>query len=156
MAINSALSPLVTAWVRHSSRRALQEGARPVPPQVRSVLARYFDEALLDKVRWTTSGDRLSVDSAIAHLAPRYAAMTMDRVIVFRDPAQAADIELWIHEMLHVEQIERAGGLARFIRAYLARWPQVEADTIERTNLILADLDAPVRQGPPSLSRGCT
>lgn len=155
IAANSVAAPIMTASIVQSRRASLQDGTRPVPARVRSTLQPFFDERTLDSVRWTVSADRLSLDTVIVAVFPRYRAMTFQDTIVFQTEADADDLGLWVHELLHVEQVRRAGGISRFSRVYLAKWADIEAATVRQTNRILMEADAPLRQGQRSLTRGC-
>lgn len=155
VAANSAFAPIMTASILQSREASLSAGTRPVPASIRSALAPYFDEATLDSVRWTVSGNRLSLDTLVVAAFPRYKAMTFKDTVVFQNASDATDLGLWIHELLHVEQVRRTGGISRFSRAYLADWAHIEAVTVRQTNAILARIDVPMRQGRRSLTKGC-
>lgn len=155
VAANSAFAPIMTASILQSRAASLRAGTRPVPASIRSALAPHFDERTLDSARWTVSGDRLSLDTLIVAAFPRYKAMTFKDTIVFQSASDAGDLGLWIHELLHVEQVGRTGGISRFSREYLADWANIEAVTVKQTNAILAKIDAPMRQGERSLTKGC-
>lgn len=155
VATNSVLSPLLSASIRHSRNAALLEGARPIPDKIRSALEPFFETDNLDRVRWTVASNGMTLDTLIAAVGPRYRAMTFEDTIVFRNEVDADDVGLWTHEMLHVEQIRRAGGTSRFSRVYLASWAEIEAATVQQTNHMLTKMDAPVRQRAPSMTHGC-
>jgi hypothetical protein len=143
---NSALAPLLTASIHHSRKAALHAGAHPVPESIRTELEPHFDEETLEAARWTISQPRLTLDALVVEAFPRFGAMTFDEVIVFRSAADAADLSLWAHELVHVEQFRRAGGVAGFAHAYLGHWPDLEAEAVARTNGILAAAGSPMRQ----------
>jgi hypothetical protein len=144
---NSAFAPLLSASIRHSRNSALHGGTHPLPEAVKERLADHFDEATLEAAEWSISHPRrLTLDTVVTGAFPRYGAMTFDRVIVFRDASQVDDISLWAHELVHVEQFRRMGGIPRFSRAYLEDWRTLEEEAIDRTNAILAELGSDRRQ----------
>lgn len=152
---NTVLTPLLSASVRHSRDEALRDGARPIPAALRSELEAVFPKETLDRVRWIVASDRVTLDTLVAAISPRHRAMTLDDTIVFLNEEDVNDIGLWTHELLHVEQIRRAGGVDRFSRIYLANWAEVEHATVLQNNEILAELNAPVRQPAPTLTTDC-
>lgn len=154
-AVNSALAPLLTASIRQSREAALRSGVQPLPRKIKSQLAPFFDAAILSEVRWTVSSDRLSLDTLINAISPRYRAITFRDVVVFQTQADAANLALWMHELIHVEQYRRAGSTSRFSRAYLASWSAIETAAVRKTNLLLDSIDFPSRQALPSIRRSC-
>lgn len=152
---NGAVAPFLAASIRHSRSVALRSGTHPVPETVKSALASHFDEETLEAVRWTVSKPRLTLDAMVVEAFPRYGAMTFDNVIVFRSEADAADLSLWAHELVHVEQFRRMGGVATFSRAYLGQWLDLEAEAVTKTNRILAALGSPRRQSYRGSNRRC-
>lgn len=154
--INSALSPLLGSFIRYSRNGAGREGTRRVPAHLQKVLMPYFDEETFDRARWTIATDRLGLGTVITSALPRYEAMTLEDTIVFRNASATARLDIWIHELSHVEQYARAGGAGDFSRQYLASWDEIEIASVRRTNHILAQLKLPERQHLPSLRRACS
>ncbi|MBI1404084.1 MAG: DUF4157 domain-containing protein [Porphyrobacter sp.] len=152
---NTALAPLLGASIRHARAEALHGGTEPIPAAVRRRLAPYYDAELLDRVRWTTSSRRVSLDTVVTSIFPRYKGMTLGDVVVFADAASAHDISLWAHELVHVGQVRERGGIGGFSRDYLAHWPAMESESVERTNAILEELDVPRRQLPIHAAEPC-
>lgn len=155
IATNSVLSPILDVSIRHSRKKALQDDPRAIPDNVRSALKPFFDKDALDRVRWTVSSDRPTLDTLIASAFPRYRALTLGDTIVFMNEADSQDVGLWTHEMFHVEQIRKMGGTSRFSRVYLASWAEIEAETVQRTNEVLEKMNAPVRQSAPRFTNRC-
>lgn len=153
--INSAFSPLLSVLIQYSRNGAAREGTHPLPPDLKELLQPFFAESTLDRARWTVASDRVGLGKLITSALPRYKAMTLEDTIVFRDREDLGRLDVWIHELSHVEQYEKAGGTRKFARLYLASWDKIELASIERTNQILGQLDSKARQGPPSLSRSC-
>lgn len=154
--INSALSPLLGSLIRYSRDGAQKEGAKPLPADLRKKLEPYFEEDTLDRARWTVASRRLGLGTVITSALPRYEALTLEDTIVFRDVAATNRLDVWIHELTHVEQYARAGGTRNFSRAYLASWDEIELETVRHTNQILERLHQTERQRAPTLRRACT
>jgi len=114
--------------ILYSRESALQEGTKPVPNWVRQRLKGFFPERLFERVRWTHASNRLTLDSLAAVTRPKFEAITLRDVVVFSDYSNSQRLEIWIHELLHVQQVEQAG-LHEFARGYIANWPHIEAQT---------------------------
>ncbi len=154
--INTAFSPLLSTLIQRSRNGAAEEGTMPLPAGLRRTLEPFFADSTLDRARWTIASDRLGLGSLITATMPRYKALTLEDTIVFRDLADTRRLDVWIHELSHVEQYERAGGTPKFARQYLASWDAMELASVRRTNGILQELGITQRQGTPSLRRACT
>lgn len=152
---NAALTPLLSASISHSRASALRSGPNRIPPQMRRQLAPFFAAETLDQVRWTVSSPRISLDTFVSALFPRYRAMTFDDLVVFQTPADAGNISLWAHELVHVEQFRQMGTVQSFSRAYLGHWPEMENAAVHRTNHILDALNTRLRQKPIPRNVAC-
>lgn len=152
---NAVLAPLLSASISHSRASALRSGDNRIPPEMRRQLAPFFDAETLDQVRWTMSSRRVSLDTFVSAMFPRYRAMTFDDLVVFQTPADAGNISLWAHELVHVEQFRKMGTVRRFSRAYLAHWPEMENTAVDRTNHILDALNTRLRQRPVARIAAC-
>lgn len=152
---NRALAPLLSASIRHSRANALHEGAHAVPATVRERLAPHFAPETIAAASWTTSSSGLTLDGIVNRAFPRFGAMTFDNVIVFRTRENVSDLSLWAHELVHVEQFRRMGGIGRFSHAYVAHWPEIEAEAVRRTNRILAALGSGRRQSLVGSPHSC-
>jgi len=102
-----------------------RDGARPksrlIPPAIRATLAPYFRTTpfVLDRARWVVADEVGPGLTALLLLNPDIAALTLDDVIVFRDPKAAQkNHALWTHELVHVLQYS-ALGVAGFIQEYI-------------------------------------
>ena len=101
--LDSAAQALATA-IRESRRQALDRGADPIPPRIRVALEPYFATTILDKARWTMAGG-ISLDGMIKHWFYLDGAVTVGEVVAFSDATDAQeDVELWAHELTHVNQ----------------------------------------------------
>ena len=154
--INSVLSPFLDSLIRYSRDGALREGAQPLPADLRKALQPYFEEDTLERARWTIASRRLGLGTVITSTLPRYEALTLEDTIVFRDAAATNRLDVWIHELTHVEQYAKAGGARNFSRPYLASWDEIELETVGQTNRILGQLKQTERQRAPTLRRACT
>lgn len=119
------------AWLLQSRQAAVRAGTEPIPLMIRAQLAPFYDEALLDAVRFRV-GITEEMDAATVMLQnPDVQAVTLIDVVVFRD-AQAAAEEpvLWAHELWHVQQY-REWGSDGFARRYTRDFQSVEGPAYE-------------------------
>lgn len=134
-----AAGPAIAASVRYSRGQALNGGARPPPADVRRELEPYFGEELLDEVKWTLSGQRLSLGSVLASWYFDEAAVTLEDVLVFSSPHASRNLWLWAHELAHVEQYRR-WGVQGFARRYAADWVGIERAATRRADQVIAEI----------------
>lgn len=123
-----AAAPTLARWIEASRRQALAEGVKPIPPSVRRRLTGYYPAELLNRVHYRVGLAKAASLPVAAFEYGHTIAMTLDDVIVFRDPQRAEmDASLWAHELRHVMQF-RSWGVARFAETYLADWESVETE----------------------------
>lgn len=119
------------AWLLQSRQAALRAGTEPIPLMIRAQLAPFYDDSLLDEVRFRV-GITDEMDVATVMLQnPDVQAVTLVDVVVFRD-AQAAveDSVLWAHELWHVQQY-REWGTSGFAERYTRNFQSVEGPAYE-------------------------
>ena len=122
-------APILQNWLIASRATALAGGTSPIPPHIRQELQGFFDDDLLNRVRFKV-GD--SGAANLANLGITYwdaDAMTLIDVIVFSDPQGVNDPSLWAHELQHVKQF-REWGVRDFAIRYL-RDPIHERNPVE-------------------------
>ena len=130
---NEAISPtaaLLREWIVATRDAALESGTEPIPAEVRSALANFFPDEILDKVRWQQASKDAFAFSAIFYVghAP---AITLDYVVVFESAETgAADPKLWAHELVHVMQFRR-WGIGGFAQRYVEDYAKVEEEAAE-------------------------
>jgi hypothetical protein len=134
-----AAGPAIAASIHYSRAQALNAGAKPPPADVRRELEPYFGEALLDDVKWTLSGQRLSLGSVLASWYFDEAAVTLEDVLVFSSRHASRNLWLWAHELAHVEQYRR-WGVQGFARHYAADWVGVERAATRRADQVIAEI----------------
>lgn len=119
------------AWLLQSRQAALRAGTEPIPLMIRAQLAAFYDEALLDSVRFRV-GITDEMDAATVMLQnPDVQAVTLVDVVVFRDAGAAADdATLWAHELWHVQQY-REWGTDGFAQRYTRDFQSVEGPAYE-------------------------
>jgi len=120
--------------IRDSKDLAVASG-RPMPPQIRKQLALYVSKSTLDKVRysldWRSAANETLRDFAMG--TSEAPAITLDDTIVFRDEKSVGEVDVWIHELTHVEQYSRMG-IDGFANRYAnAHWT-LEEEAATRTN----------------------
>ena len=101
--------PPLALFIRSAESQALPS-ARPIPSDLRQMLSPYFPPEILDTVRWTTQAESgVNLASSAERANGQIAAMTVNRVIVFRGPTEAQDYGYWAHELVHVSQYRNMG-----------------------------------------------
>ncbi|MFV3386451.1 DUF4157 domain-containing protein [Pseudomonas sp. NY15364] len=119
------------AWLLQSRQAALRAGTEPIPLMIRAQLAPFYDDALLDEVRYRV-GITDEMDAATVMLQnPDVQAVTLVDVVVFRSSdAAAEDAVLWAHELWHVQQY-REWGTDGFAQRYTRNFQAVEGPAYE-------------------------
>jgi hypothetical protein len=100
--------PALEQWL-NASRNSTISGAMPMPPEMRSALQGWYDDRVMDKVRFKI-GDGGELN--IANNAIRFgsaSAVTLIDVIVFKGPSESVCPSLWAHEVKHVQQFNEWG-----------------------------------------------
>lgn len=114
---------LLAPWIAETSG-SLAATAKPVPGQIEAQLRPFFEGPALEGVRYHVGWPGEPLRTAFRATGTR--AVTLDRVIIFRDPDVAADPVIWAHELAHVRQFE-LWGVSGFMRRYLRDHEGVEA-----------------------------
>lgn len=119
------------AWLLQSRQAALRAGTEPIPLMIRAQLAPFYDDSLLDEVRFRV-GITDEMDVATVMLQnPDVQAVTLVDVVVFRDAQAAAeDSVLWAHELWHVQQYHE-WGTSGFAERYTRNFQSVEGPAYE-------------------------
>lgn len=119
------------AWLLQSRQAALRAGTEPIPLMIRAQLAPFYDDAMLDEVRFRV-GITDEMDAATVMLQnPDVQAVTLVDVVVFRNAAAAEqDAALWAHELWHVQQY-REWGTDGFAQRYTRNFQSVEGPAYE-------------------------
>jgi len=99
---------------------ALQSGGHRVPEKVKRALRGFYDESLLDSVRWSTDWNavRNTLQTAQMFASPDTEAITLMNVIIFRNPESVDSLENWAHELHHVKQY-REWGVLQFAKRWV-------------------------------------
>ncbi|WP_374396178.1 DUF4157 domain-containing protein [Tabrizicola sp.] len=125
--VEIAATALANALVA-SRDAAWEQGTRPMPPQIREALLRWYPPDLLDSVEYRVG---VAEDASLQSLSMRYSdatALTAIDTIIFHDSRDAqTNIALWGHEVKHVEQF-RNWGLMDFARRYVRDHEAVERE----------------------------
>jgi hypothetical protein len=120
-------APLLARWIETARADAVAAGTRPIPPAIRAQLAGFVPPKLLDRVRYRIGWPEHRAVHGQVFRRLRIRAIALGDVVVFRDPAIAADAAIWVHELVHVQQYER-WGTAGFARRYIRETDDVEAE----------------------------
>jgi hypothetical protein len=125
-----SLAPLLAIWISTARDAVMTQGVEPIPPSIRSALADYVPETILDRVRWRVGGSELSLPHNVIRFGD-VPAMTLDDVIVFEERRAALeDPKLWAHELKHVMQFAE-WGVEGFATRYLNDYEAVEHEAAE-------------------------
>jgi len=134
-------APALAQTIRFSRTEALRQTPETIPEDIRAALGPYFDDEILDKVRWTLAGRDHGLGSLLARWYYDEGAVTLHDVIVFSDADVAQNVWLWAHELAHMEQYRRMG-LDGFALRYVTDWRLLEAQASSRAFAITADIRA--------------
>ncbi len=142
MGLDSLLVPLWLAavmWVRWRERVILRDGVALTPAQ--RELARAVGVSDAGRVRLMVAVEvpmplprfARRIAQRAGWIAPHIAGMTLGHGIALRADC-LGDSRLLAHELTHVHQYERLGGIARFLRPYLREcvWPGYPLGVLER------------------------
>ncbi len=126
----SALARLI----EEARQQAIADGVRPVPPGVSSALLGYFPAALLQRVRFASSGAPPLTLPALAFAYGDAVALTLGDVVQFKTERMAqSDLKTWAHELTHVMQYQR-WGIDGFAQRYVRDSAEVEQEAIDNAN----------------------
>lgn len=160
---------LASAWVRWRESVILRHGVALNSEQLR--LARSVGVQAAERVRVVAAASIplplprkvRSAAQRVGWISPRIAGMTLGYGIVLREDC-CADASLLAHELAHVAQYERLGGVRGFLRQYLREcvWPgyphgalELEAKAAEaQGSMLLADVIPYRRAAGDEASRG--
>jgi Domain of unknown function (DUF4157) len=141
LVLDVLLAPLwsgAVAWVRWRQRVILRAGTALTPAQL--ALARELGVASPERVR-VLAADKIplplpsfarTLAERAGWISPHIAGMTLGHGIALRADC-CGDRRLLAHELTHVVQVERLGGIARFLRQYLREcaWPGYPRGALE-------------------------
>jgi len=128
--VAQTLTPLLSDWIMRSRNMAVAQGVDTIPAAVRSALAGYVPETILERVRWRLGGGgELTLQEHLFRFG--YSpAVTLDYVVIFQNEADVADPKLWAHELRHVMQFAE-WGVPEFAARYLQDYEAVEKEAAE-------------------------
>jgi hypothetical protein len=112
-------------------------GSMPIPPTIRQYLTGYASDDSLNRATYKV-GDNGAVN--LAHLLEQggmASAVTLIDVIVFLGPSEADLLDIWAHELTHVDQY-RDWGVNSFAVQYVRNWWGVEDPAYAKGNGYLA------------------
>ncbi|MEP1143490.1 MAG: DUF4157 domain-containing protein [Henriciella sp.] len=165
------LGPVLGEAIRHSRDNARSAGTNPIPVQIKQALSVYFDQGLLNRVRYRIGqGHELSVQANSIRFGDAQGVALKD-TIVFANVAAANDLWLWAHELGHIQQYDK-WGLTDFSKRYVRDSGAVESEANDIANRFMSSFNSgrsrtgiPSRNGiprrhsvtppPPSLTRIC-
>ena len=113
------------------SRDEARADSRPMPERVKKALSPFYDAQLLDTVRYRVGDTSQAGVAGFAIRNGNAAAVTLIDTVVFKEDQYTTDLELWAHEIHHVEQF-RDWGVNGFASRYAFGWGKVEAEAEEK------------------------
>lgn len=121
-------APLFQAWLQESRYTARNGGSSPIPAHIRTQVAGFFDDGLLNSIRYKVGDGHVF---NLASLSIRYGgagAVTLIDTIVFTNGADANNnVVLCVHELKHVQQFLN-WGVRDFAIRFLRSWNGVEGE----------------------------
>lgn len=118
--------PMLAQWIMESRDASRGSRTRGIPQRVRVALGSAYPAYVYDRVRYRI-GERDEWN--IAKLAIGYGAhaVTLFDTIIFADQEGAQSLELWAHELKHVQQYKE-WGVQGFARRYIYNYVSVEEE----------------------------
>jgi hypothetical protein len=108
---------------------------KPLPDAVRVMLSITFSREVLDGARVVDTDDEASLPAIINELQTSFgeavggvSAVTVGDLITFSELPDLSTVEFWAHEIQHVVQYRRLGGIDAFAAAYTTDYRKLEAD----------------------------
>ncbi len=125
--VNQLAAAGLASWLVQAHRSAQMNPLQSIPLSIRVQLMPFYSEQLLDLVRYQVGADS-QLNAANAMLQnPDVNAVTLQDIIVFRHVEDAQNnLELWAHEMKHIEQYQQ-WGVEEFAQRYTRDYRTVEA-----------------------------
>ena len=106
----------------------------PLPDAVKVMLGITFPKEVLDRARVVDTDAEGSLPALINELQTNFgeavggiSAVTIDDVIAFSEIPDASAVDYWGHELQHVVQYRRLGGIDAFASAYTRDYATLEA-----------------------------
>jgi hypothetical protein len=125
------------------------QSARPLPESVRSRLAAGFPKEILDRVRVVETGEEGTLPAIINFVQTRFgdavggtSAVTIDDIVAFSQIPEPSELEFWAHEVEHVVQYRRLGGIDGFAAEYTRSYQRLE----DEANAVAAEVAAAARK----------
>lgn len=109
------------------SRDEARADSKPMPEKIRKALSPFYDDKLMASVRYKVGDTSQGGLAGFAIRNGNAAAVTLVDTVVFKEDRHTDDLELWAHEMHHVEQF-RDWGVNGFASRYAFGWQHVEAE----------------------------
>lgn len=115
-----------------ASRNTAINGSLPIPPNIRQQLTGYASEASMNRVRYKIGDNGFLNLARLLEQGGFASAVTLNDVIVFHGPSEAADPSIWAHELTHVDQY--ADGTHSFAVQYARNYRSIEDPAYAKGN----------------------
>lgn len=133
-----AAAPLLENWLA-TSRDSAMAGSNPLPAYVRSAMGAFYDDRLLDKVRFKIGEPNLDNAAGLLITYGNAIAVTLIDLIVFKNESDADDLTLWAHELRHVQQFAD-WTTRKFAYNYILDYQAVENEAVRAQQAYLSIL----------------
>lgn len=143
----------VASGMSAARNAVLVKGGNRIPPDIRAALAPWYPAELLESIRWSTEWNAIqNVPQLVQFLSmPNIRAMTFMNVVIFHNPREIDDVELWAHEIHHAQQYKE-WGLVEFAKRWVnnsSLTGPVEGPAYEHASMIVNAIQS--RGGPLKL-----
>ena len=128
----AGMGPL-TVWITASRGATMGAGVRPIPQEMRAILAPHFSSKLLDSVRFRAGKGPWLALPRLGFEFGNAKVMTLDNVIAFKEQNGTQNPKLWAHECVHVRQF-RKWGIPMFSYYYIFDKNSVEREARDFAN----------------------
>jgi hypothetical protein len=105
-------------------------GSKPLPMHVRSGMGAFFEDRLLDKVRYKIGESNVTNAANWLITYGNAIAVTLIDLIVFKNESDAEDLTLWAHELRHVKQFAD-WNTGEFAYNYILGYQTVEDEALK-------------------------
>jgi hypothetical protein len=131
----------------HQAHATYANADRRLPPAVKLLLSISFPKEVLERVRVVDTDAEGSLPAIINEVQTRIgeaaaggqSAVTIDDVIAFSEIPEPSAIDFWAHEVQHVVQFQKLGGIDAFAAQYTRDYRKLEADANAVAVKALAD-----------------
>jgi hypothetical protein len=123
------------ARVLRQTQQYYAERGGLLPDAVKAMLSITFPEEVLDRVRVIDTDAEETLPAIINEVQTNFgeavgghSAVTIDNIIAFSEIPEPSAVDFWAHEIQHVMQYRKLGGIDAFAAAYTKDYRRLEDD----------------------------